>query len=76
VAVVQDTPLLSASIAANQRNLQIFGKLGTNYQVQFRTNLTVLSGWQPLLDYAQTNGVINLGVESTNPAIFYRLLQK
>jgi RHS repeat-associated protein len=77
VVVVQDQPLLQPTISSNlMRNLILYGKLGANYELQFTTNLGPLSDWQPLLDYTQTNGVINLGLDSTNPVIFYRLLQQ
>jgi hypothetical protein len=77
VIVVQNEPLLRASVAPDQsRTLQLYGKLGTDYQLLFSTNLAQPSGWQPLLDYTQTNGVINLPLDTTNPVIFYRLLQQ
>jgi hypothetical protein len=77
VVVVQDQPLLQPTISSNlMRNLILYGKLGANYELQFTTNLGPLSDWQPLLDYTQTNGVINLGLDSSNPVIFYRLLQQ
>jgi hypothetical protein len=77
VALVEDQPLLQTTISSNlMRNLILYGKLGTNYQLQFTTNLGLPSDWQPLLDYTQTNGVINLGLDSSNPVIFYRLLQQ
>jgi hypothetical protein len=76
VAVVQDAPLLEALESEDQsRSLMLYGKLGTNYQVQFSTSLLPV-GWQPLLYYTQTNGVMNLGVAATNPVIFYRLKQE
>jgi hypothetical protein len=77
VVVVQDQPLLQPTISSNlARNLTLYGKLGINYELQFTTNLSPPSDWQPLLDYTQTNGVINLGLDSSNPVIFYRLLQQ
>jgi RHS repeat-associated protein len=77
VALVEDKPLLQPIISSNlMRNLILYGKLGTNYQLQFTTNLGLPSDWQALLDYTQTNGVINLGLDSSNPVIFYRLLQQ
>jgi hypothetical protein len=77
VVVVQDQPLLQATVSSNLlRNLILYGKLGTNYQLQFTANLAFPSIWEPLLDYTQTNGVIKLGLDSTNPVIFYRLLQQ
>ena len=77
VVVVQDQPLLQPTISSNlTRNLILYGKLGANYQLEFTTNLGLPSDWQPLLDYTQTNGVINLGLDSSNLVIFYRLLQQ
>jgi hypothetical protein len=77
VAVVHDQPLLQASVSStNARNLQLFGNLGANYQLQFTTNLLPPADWQVLLDYTQTNGVINLSITATNPTIFLRLHQQ
>ena len=74
--VVQNEPLLRAGLAPDQsRSLQLYGKPGVNYQLLFNTNLAAPSGWQTLLDFTQTNGVITLPLDSSNPVIFYRLRQ-
>ena len=74
---VQAQPLLQANISSNlARNLILYGKYGTNYQLQFTTNLVFPPTWESLLDYTQTNSIINMGLGSTNPLIFYRLLQQ
>ncbi len=76
VILVQNEPLIRALIDTNQaRSLQLYGRLGTNYQVMFNTNLNLPAGWQTLLSYTQTNGVITLPVDAGNPVIFYRLRQ-
>jgi hypothetical protein len=76
VILVQNEPLLSASLGADlSRSLKLYGKLGVDYQLMFNTNLTDPSGWQILLDYTQTNGVITLPLDSSRPVIFYRLHQ-
>lgn len=76
VAVVQDQPLLLGAVS-NQlaRTLTVYGKPGTNYQVQYKSTLTA-PVWQPLFDYTQTNGAVNLELDAANPMIFYRLLQQ
>jgi hypothetical protein len=77
VAVVDGQPLLRAALSEDSgRSLTLFGRYGANYQLQFTTNLSQPYGWQPLLDYTQTNAVINMGIGSSNPVIFYRLLQQ
>ena len=77
VAVVHEQPLLQASFSStNARNLLLFGNLGANYQLQFTTNLLAPADWQTLLDYTQTNGVMDLSIPATNPTIFLRLHQK
>jgi len=75
VIVVQNEPLIRVNLGANQaRTLQLYGQLGTGYQLLYATNLMAPVTWQTALTYTQTNGVINLPVDSSNPIIFYRLL--
>jgi Bacterial Ig domain len=57
------------------RSLIIYGNGGTNYQVQFTTNLAN-PAWQSLTTFSQTNGVITLQLDESNPTIFYRLMQQ
>jgi hypothetical protein len=74
VAVVQDKPLLLVGLGTNQnRNLTLLVRLGTNYQMQFSTNLS--SGWYPAMNYLQTNGAITISIDSSNAVIFFRLYQ-
>ena len=76
VAVVQDQPLLQAFVSSNlARNLTLYGKPGFNYQLLFKTNLISPTGWQPLLNYTLTNGVVKIVVNPSNPVIFYRAQQ-
>jgi hypothetical protein len=74
VIVVQDKPLLVAGLGTNlSRNLTLLGRIGTNYQLQFSTNLS--SVWYPAMNYSQTNGAITISIDSSNPAIYFRLYQ-
>ena len=76
VAVVENQPLLWGVLSANlARELVLYGRIGANYQVQYKTDLRAPE-WQPWLNYTQTNGTITLGLDATNPVIFYRLLQR
>ena len=75
VAVVQNQSLLKATLTGGQhRELLLFGKPGTNYQVQYSTNLTQRN-WSLLTGYTQTNEMVTMPVDSPNPAIFYRVFQ-
>ncbi|HEY2083848.1 MAG TPA: hypothetical protein VGI88_13780, partial [Verrucomicrobiae bacterium] len=76
VSVVENQTVLKlvASISAGHRNLTLFGKLGVNYQLQYSTNLAH-SNWNTWADYIQTNDVMTIQVDATNPVIFYRVWQ-
>jgi hypothetical protein len=76
VAVVEDQPLLSGGVAANlNRTLVLYGKLGSTYQLQYTTNLTI-PDWQPLFNYVQTNGVVTFSLIPSNSVVFYRLREQ
>jgi len=76
VAVVRTESLLEAAVSTDQsRYLALFGRLGVRYQLQYSTNLAIQGNWRPLLDYLQTNIVMTIDMDSSNPTIFYRLLQ-
>jgi hypothetical protein len=76
IVVVQDVPLLVASISTNRtRDITAFGRLGTIYQLQYTTDLSTVPAWFPYLTYTQTNGQMMFQVDSTNSIIFYRLFQ-
>ncbi len=76
VAVVRTAPLLDAAYSTNLgRSLICFGNLGVNYQLQYSTNLAPPTSWGSLLNYTQTNAVMTMDMNSSNPVIFYRLFQ-
>jgi len=76
IVVVNDTPLIEASSSTNfNRNLTLFGKIGTRFQLQYSTNLS-LASWYGLLNYTQTNLAQSVSVDGNIPLIFYRLLQQ
>ncbi len=76
VIVVQDKPVLVAGLGTNDsRSLALYGRFGTNYQVQFSTSFPSSHSWSPLLNYTQTNGIIRINIDSSNSMIFYRLIQ-
>jgi len=76
VAIVQKQPLLRGKVSSQAaRTLTVYGRPGTNYQLQFTTNLAP-PGWQPVFNYVQTNGNMDLGLDTTNHIIFYRLQQQ
>ncbi len=71
-----DPPLLEARLANQARSLLVYGRAGTNYTLQYSTNLSGVVTWYPLLSYTLTNSfqtINNLG--SADPMIFYRLKQ-
>ncbi|MFN7137927.1 MAG: hypothetical protein ACK4UN_01165 [Limisphaerales bacterium] len=71
-----EQPILEARVQPNgNRALQIFGKPGAAYQVQYTENLSGVVTWHPLLNITLSNSfdtVENLG---TNANVFYRLVQ-
>lgn len=76
IAVVEGQPLLWASLSTNvTRNLTLYGRLGTSYQLQSSADLAAPSAWGLAWSYVQTNGAINLNVDSLPPVIFYRIFQ-
>lgn len=69
-----DPPVLDAIPNPNSRSLIVYGAAGTNYTLQYSTNLSGVVTWQPLLSYRLTNSfqyINNLG--NTNPQIYYRV---
>jgi hypothetical protein len=76
VAVINDAPLLVATVSAEQgRGLNLYGWPGTNYQLQYSTNLALPDSWLPVSNYVQNNGVVSVIVDSPNADIFYRVKQ-
>ena len=76
VTVVNREPLLHASFTNQQHVLTLFGLTGTNYELQFTTNLVAPENWQSLFNYTQPAIMFNTNLNSTNPIIFYRLLEQ
>jgi hypothetical protein len=77
VVIVRDKPVIQPLFGTNHtRTLTLYGKPGANYELQYSTNLSGAITWLPALDYTQTNPVILQSVDTNNPTIFYRLLQK
>jgi len=73
VIMVQNIPVLTAAVGAGlQRSLTLYGLVGSNYQLQYTTNLN--GAWIPLLNYTQTKGIITINVAATNDIMFYRLV--
>jgi hypothetical protein len=77
VVVVKDVPLLKSLVATNaSRTLNLYGKVGTSYQVLYTTNLTTSPVWQLLTTYSHTSVAQSLPVNNSAPVIFYRLKQQ
>jgi hypothetical protein len=77
IVVVADHPLLRALAGTDSaRMLNLYGRVGATYRLQYATNSLSNLVWQHLLTYAQTNVVQSLAIDSSNPAIFYRLEQQ
>ena len=69
-------PILEANLANQSRSLLAYGQPGTNYVLQYSTNLSGVVAWYPLLSYSLTNSfqlITNIG--NSNPIIFYRLIE-
>jgi hypothetical protein len=76
IAVIEGEPLLKASLRTNSaRELTLYGRLGTSYELQYSTNLSLPTGWGLWMNYVQTNGEMKVGVDSLNPTIFYRIFK-
>jgi hypothetical protein len=77
VVVVKDVPLLKSLVATNAaRTLNLYGKVGTSYQLLYTTNLTTSPVWQMLTTYTHNSVAQSLPVNNSAPVIFYRLKQQ
>jgi hypothetical protein len=55
-------------------SIMAYGTTGTNYVLQYATNLTGNVAWYPLLSYTLTNSFQSIpNIAKTNPATFFRL---
>ena len=76
VVVVQELPLLEGLILTNHsRQLSIYGRPGTNYELQTANAMTQPVTWSPVTSLTQTNVLSPITVSVTNSLIFYRLKQ-
>ncbi len=74
IAVYADPPVLVASVNPDKtRSLTVFGKPGSNYEVQYRTNVSNVTLWSPLTTVSLSNSFGSFPVGNTNSVIFYRL---
>jgi hypothetical protein len=67
-------PILEANLANQTRSLLAYGQPGTNYVLQYSTNVAGKVSWYPLSSYTLTNAFqyfTNIGY--ANPMIFYRI---
>ena len=76
VVVIQEVPLLEGLILTNRsRQLSIYGRPGTNYQLQSANNVIPPINWLPVTTLTQTNVLVPINLPNTNTMIFYRLKQ-
>lgn len=68
-----DPPILVPHLANQTRSLLMFGLAGTNYDLQYATNLSNPVTWHPLLSYRLTNAFQSITNLGNDPSIFYRL---
>jgi len=69
-----DPPLLEAHLGGQSRSLLAYGLPGTNYTLQYSTNLSSVVAWYPLMNYTLTNSFrVFSNLSNPNPSVFYRL---
>ena len=66
-------PIIESHMANQNRSLLAYGQPGTNYVIQYATNLSHSVSWYPLMSYTLTNSFQSFNVGNTNPFIFYRI---
>jgi hypothetical protein len=67
-------PILEAHLANQSRSLLAYGQPGTNYVLQYSTNIARSVSWFSLMNYTLTNSFQNItNIGNTNPFIFYRI---
>ena len=64
---------VDARVAAQNRSLVVYGAAGTNYMLQYSTNLSGTGAWYPFLSYTLTNSFQFINPGNTNASIFYRI---
>ena len=69
-----DPPLLEAGRVALNRSLLVYGRAGTNYSLQYATNLSGVVAWYPQLRFTLTNSFQHLTTPGgAEPRMFYRI---
>ena len=77
VVVIGRQPLLRPqSIAGQGRVLSLYANPEANYQLLSSTNLLAPVVWQPVQNFQPTNLLQTLSLASSEPVIFYRLVQQ
>jgi hypothetical protein len=75
--VINDLPLVELlSTNGVIQTLGVYGRVGSNYQVQTSTTMRSGGSWSPVLSYAQTNLAQTVAVSPATPVNFYRLQQQ
>ena len=75
VQFAADPPLIEAHLNNQAESLLVYGRTGTNYVLQYSTNLSGVVAWYPALSYRMTNSfqtITNPG-GNNSPIIFYRV---
>ena len=74
VEFAADPPLIEAHLNKQAESLLVYGRTGTNYVLQYSTNLSGVVAWYPALSYTLTNSFQNItNIGNAGPAIFYRV---
>jgi hypothetical protein len=68
-----DPPILQTFPSVPSPSLLAFGLIGTNYTLQYATNLSATVAWYPFLSYTLTNSFEFFTNVGTNPPVFYRI---
>lgn len=76
VVIIGTNPLLRSQASPEQgRTLAVYAHPGSNYELQYCTDLAAPATWQPLQNFQATNLMQTVSLDSANPVIFYRLMQ-
>ena len=76
IVILGTQPLLEARISGGQRQLVLYGKVGTNLTVQSKTSLSSTAAWANRSTVTMTKSVRVIAAPSpTVPLIFYQLRQ-
>jgi hypothetical protein len=76
VVILGTQPLLEARTVGSQRQLVIYGKVGTNYTIQSKTSLAPTATWANRSTLTMTNNIRVVPAPSqTAPLIYFQLRQ-